>query len=272
MAELATTPKTPTKVAPLRAHSISEKQIAAIVEGAPPLAPGQTAAQAAYGAARVQYAAASGSYGAQSEKAYPAQRRLMLAESALLRDTADRIHANPDLMARFSDLAKDASRPSHNPMERAATIAAALNAQLLPVAPVKVSRPVPAAAVPANTVERVQQVAARHSAEQAVENAAPTVRRNVPEMSNRQILSEVSNLHNAFQQLSARYEKAGTLEERAALRDQMRPIVNREGELREGYLGRITQEIRRDGATPRVGESRRILEPRIDVADLAVAR
>jgi hypothetical protein len=143
----------------------------------------------------------------------------------------------------------------------------ALQPEPFPAAPVKFPR-----AVPANSVEHIQQVAARDLAERPAVTAAPTGRRSVQEMSNKQIVSEVYNLHDAFQELSARYEKAGGREERSALRDQMRPVVQCESELREGYLGRITQEIRRDAVEPRVGESRRVMGPRMEVAGIAAAR
>ncbi len=67
----------------------------------------------------------------------------------------------------------------------------------------------------------------------------------VAQLSKREIVSEARDLHAHFQQLSERYQQAPKIQ-RAEIRDEMQPIVNRERELRQEFTGRVNPEISRD--------------------------
>ncbi len=67
----------------------------------------------------------------------------------------------------------------------------------------------------------------------------------VAQLSNREIVSEARELHAQFQQLSEHYQQAPATQ-RAEIREEMQPIVNRERELRQEFTGRVNPEISRD--------------------------
>jgi len=65
------------------------------------------------------------------------------------------------------------------------------------------------------------------------------------EMTSAEIAKEARQLHGRFQQLSARYEGASG-EQRAQIREQMQPVVEREHELRKEFMGRLNPEVKQD--------------------------
>ena len=65
------------------------------------------------------------------------------------------------------------------------------------------------------------------------------------QLSNQEILRETCDLHAHFQQLSDRFEQAPP-SQRAEIRQEMEPLVNREKELRQEYSGRQGPEISQD--------------------------
>ncbi len=67
----------------------------------------------------------------------------------------------------------------------------------------------------------------------------------VAQLSTPEIVSEARDLHAHFQQLYECYEQAPP-SQRAEIREEMKPVVNRERELREEYTGRLGPEISRD--------------------------
>jgi hypothetical protein len=76
--------------------------------------------------------------------------------------------------------------------------------------------------------------------ERGVEEWKPATQLSTPE-----IVSEARDLHAHFQQLEERYQQAPA-SQKAEIREEMAPLVNRERELREEYTGRIAPEISRD--------------------------
>jgi hypothetical protein len=69
----------------------------------------------------------------------------------------------------------------------------------------------------------------------------------VAQLSNREIVAEARDLHAHFQQLAERYAQAQATQ-RAEIRQEMLPLVNRERELREEFTGRVNPELTRDRA------------------------
>lgn len=67
----------------------------------------------------------------------------------------------------------------------------------------------------------------------------------VAQLSNREIVAEARDLHAHFQQLAERYAQASA-SQRAEIREEMQPLVNRERELREEFTGRVNPELSRD--------------------------
>jgi hypothetical protein len=74
------------------------------------------------------------------------------------------------------------------------------------------------------------------------------------ELTNKEIVNEARQLHDRFQQLAERYE-SGTAGQKAEVREEMRPVVERERELRAEYTGRLQPEVTRDRVpdTPQIG-------------------
>lgn len=72
----------------------------------------------------------------------------------------------------------------------------------------------------------------------------------VLELTNKEIVSEARQLHTHFQQLTEKYEQA-PVSQKAEIRELMVPVVNREQELRQEYLGRSAPEIKQDQAPVR---------------------
>jgi hypothetical protein len=69
--------------------------------------------------------------------------------------------------------------------------------------------------------------------------------RPVNQLTNVEIVVEARELHSQFKQLSEQYNQAPA-PQRAHLREEMEPLVNRERELRQEYTGRATPELSRD--------------------------
>ena len=67
------------------------------------------------------------------------------------------------------------------------------------------------------------------------------------ELSTQEIVKEARGLHEQFQQLTERYETAPP-QQRAEIRQEMAPVVERERELREEFTGRLSPEVSRDRA------------------------
>lgn len=67
----------------------------------------------------------------------------------------------------------------------------------------------------------------------------------VAQLSNREIIAEARDLHAHFRQLAERYAQA-QVTQRAEIREEMQPLVNRERELREEFTGRVNPELSRD--------------------------
>ena len=65
------------------------------------------------------------------------------------------------------------------------------------------------------------------------------------QLTNQDIVSETHSLHAHFRQLAERYEQAPA-SQRAEIREEMQPLVNRERELREEYAGRVNPELIQD--------------------------
>jgi len=94
----------------------------------------------------------------------------------------------------------------------------------------------------------VQVQAVRHvarDAERLRQDGVAQTPKAAAEMTSAEIAKEARQLHGRFQQLSARYEGASG-EQRAQIRDQMQPIVNREHELRKEFMGRLNPEVKQD--------------------------
>jgi hypothetical protein len=76
--------------------------------------------------------------------------------------------------------------------------------------------------------------------ERTVQNLKP-----VAQLTNQEIVAETRELHAQFRQLAERYEQAPG-SQRAELREEMQPLVNREQELRQEYTGRVNPELSQD--------------------------
>ena len=86
-------------------------------------------------------------------------------------------------------------------------------------------------------------------------SAAEEKYKAISKMSMAEILTEVRDLHSQFQQLSGEYKQSAG-PERAHIREEMKPLVEREGALRQEYTGRTSQELSRDKAPEQIGFSR----------------
>ena len=89
-----------------------------------------------------------------------------------------------------------------------------------------------------------QQQVRREAAGLRPDGAAQTPKAPA-EMTPAEIAKEARQLHGRFQQLSARYEGASG-EQRAEIREQMQPVVDRERELRKEFIGRLKPEVTQD--------------------------
>jgi len=65
------------------------------------------------------------------------------------------------------------------------------------------------------------------------------------ELTKQEIVGEARELHAHFQQLMERFDQAPAAQ-RAEIRDEMKPVVIRENELREEYTGRVKAEMSQD--------------------------
>jgi predicted nucleic acid-binding Zn-ribbon protein len=65
------------------------------------------------------------------------------------------------------------------------------------------------------------------------------------QMSDKALVAEVRELHEKFATLSNEYEQ-GPPARRAEIRNEMKPLVNRERELREEFAGRLSSEFTQD--------------------------
>jgi hypothetical protein len=74
-----------------------------------------------------------------------------------------------------------------------------------------------------------------------------TIRKPANELTKSEIAAEARELHAQFEQLSKRFEQ-GPAGERAEIREEMVPLVNRERELRQEFKGRIHPELNTDRA------------------------
>jgi hypothetical protein len=77
----------------------------------------------------------------------------------------------------------------------------------------------------------------------------------VGQLTNQEIVGEARELHAHFEQLSERYEQARPAQ-RAELREEMQPLVNRERALRQEYTGRTTQGLALDRAPEDISYAR----------------
>jgi hypothetical protein len=66
------------------------------------------------------------------------------------------------------------------------------------------------------------------------------------EMTKPEIVAEARDLHAHFTELMQRFEETPAGPERSHLRDEMKPLVLRENELREEYTGRVKAEMTQD--------------------------
>ena len=66
------------------------------------------------------------------------------------------------------------------------------------------------------------------------------------EMTKPEIVAEARDLHAHFTELMQRFEQTPAGPERSHLRDEMKPLVLRENELREEYTGRVKAEMTQD--------------------------
>lgn len=76
----------------------------------------------------------------------------------------------------------------------------------------------------------------------------------VAELSKAEIVTEAMELHAQFKNLSERYQQAPA-SQRAEIREEMQPVVNRERELRSEYGGRQAIEVTQD----------RVPQPKVEV-------
>jgi len=65
------------------------------------------------------------------------------------------------------------------------------------------------------------------------------------ELTKQEIVTEARDLHAHFQQLLGRFDQAPA-GQRAEIREEMKPLVTRENELREEYTGRLKAELSQD--------------------------
>jgi hypothetical protein len=75
------------------------------------------------------------------------------------------------------------------------------------------------------------------------------------QLSNQEIVAEARELHSHFKQLSEQYSQAPAAQ-RARLREEMEPLVDRERALRQEYTGRTTQELAVDRAPAEISYGR----------------
>jgi hypothetical protein len=106
---------------------------------------------------------------------------------------------------------------------------------------------------------RLTEIAQHRAAVEAEINGRRNIEaqsKPVTELSNKEIITEVRALHARFDQLSAEYKQSAPAQ-REHLRDEMKPIMTRENELRQEYTGRAAQaqELSRD-QVPEVAYSR----------------
>jgi DNA-binding transcriptional MerR regulator len=76
------------------------------------------------------------------------------------------------------------------------------------------------------------------------------------QLTNEQITAESRDLHSRYERLMERYEKAPA-SQRAEIRQEIEPVVNRERELRQEYTGRTNPELTQDRVpSQQIGYSR----------------
>ena len=74
------------------------------------------------------------------------------------------------------------------------------------------------------------------------------------EMTKAEIVLEARELHAHFSDLATRFEQMAPGPEKTQIRDEMKPLVMRENELREEYTGRVKAEVSREVSQDRVPE------------------
>lgn len=77
------------------------------------------------------------------------------------------------------------------------------------------------------------------------EQAVVSGPRPAAQLSNKEIVSEARELHSRFHQLAEKFEQAPA-NQKAEIREQMTPLVNRENELRQEFTGRLNPELKQD--------------------------
>jgi hypothetical protein len=77
----------------------------------------------------------------------------------------------------------------------------------------------------------------------------------VNHLSNEEIVREAQEIHSRFANLSEQYNEAPA-GQRTEIREEMKPLVNRERELRQEYTGRTSQELALDRAPEEISYSR----------------
>ncbi len=74
------------------------------------------------------------------------------------------------------------------------------------------------------------------------------------ELTKREIVTEARELHARFSGMIERFENMQPGPERTQLREEMKPLVTRENELREEYTGRVKAEVNREVSQDHVPE------------------
>ena len=76
------------------------------------------------------------------------------------------------------------------------------------------------------------------------------------QLTNEQISAESRELHSRYERLMERYEQAPA-SQRAEIREEIKPVVNRERELRQEFTGRTNPELTQDRVpSQQIGYSR----------------
>jgi hypothetical protein len=75
-----------------------------------------------------------------------------------------------------------------------------------------------------------------------------------PDMTNKEIVLEARDLHSQFQQLKEKYEQAPA-NQKAEIREEMAPVVNRENELRQEYTERVGADMKPEIKLDRVPQT-----------------
>ena len=85
--------------------------------------------------------------------------------------------------------------------------------------------------------------------EQSIQDLKPP-----SELTRSEIVTEARELHAHFSEMISRFDTMPPGPERTQLRDEMKPLVSRENELREEYTGRVKAEVSREVSQDRLPE------------------